>query len=55
MLRCDICQELVEPDELTLRRGLPVCDDCLDEEGYELWPDHEMAPPGMSEGAEGWS
>jgi hypothetical protein len=45
-----MCEELFEADELTVDFGLRLCDDCIDEDGYELWPDHELPPPGMSEG-----
>lgn len=48
--RCEMCEELFAPEELTFHYGLRLCDDCLEEDGYEMWPDHELSPPGMSDG-----
>lgn len=49
LLPCQMCGDLFAPDELTFHYGMRLCDDCLDAEGYEMWPDHEFPPPGMSQ------
>jgi hypothetical protein len=51
--RCETCNELFPPNQLTAHDGERLCEDCLDEwlsPSFEMWPDHERPPPGMSEG-----
>jgi 5-methylcytosine-specific restriction endonuclease McrA len=47
--RCEGCGELFSPDRLAVHDGERLCEDCEDDWGYEMWPDHELPPPGMSD------